>query len=267
MRTVELAGIPGSGKTTLLPAVKKGLLQSGVDVMDGGDAIIRYLGAGSFMKRVFPLLPERIRQVCAFRLFRLRSIAQRSQLAYVKQHADAFETVGEINEQRAISNTDRDLVLRSFLSTAGIWQIATGMPENTEACLLLDEGFAQKVVNLFVSVDGDVPSTNRLKRYLQAIPSPSLVFDVSAGSIEESMSRMIKRRPPRRLQGASDEEVGLFLHKARETLDMTMDLMAATGTRIVQLPNDGQAQSLEAAVEHAQSEGIRLQRSTSRSRP
>ncbi len=258
MKIIEFTGIPGSGKTTLLPAVKKGLRQAGVDVLDAGDIITRHISAGSCIKHVFPFLPKRIRQFFSFRLFRLHNIAQFSQLEYAKCQADVYNIMIEINQTRDISAADKDLVLKSFLATACVWQIATSNKNNMESSLILDEGFLQKVVNLFVSVNENVPNPDMLKRYLHAVPLPDLVFDVSTDNIQKNMDRMIKRRLPKRLSGASTDEIMHFLQKARETLNITIDLMIAAGTKVVRLPNNSQARSLITATRIAEKEASGL---------
>ena len=238
MRRIEFSGIPGSGKSTIVPVVARYLKRNGRDVVDRNNLIHRsnYFPFNSryfqFLMKVFP--PKQ-RERCNWCLNNFFHVNYEYQLQFMADHLPLLQyLVGFVNA-RPIPEDHKRMLVRWFVKMAGCYQMARECLGDDDV-FLFDEGYVQKVVSLYISVEEETPAPAEIERYLDQIPGGLTLINVQADQ-EKCKRRILDRNLPKRLKGREQHEIETYLSRSRVAIDFAASYMARKGGQVVVIDN------------------------------
>ncbi len=238
MRFVEFSGIPGSGKSSILPVVARYLRRNGRDVVDR-DNLIHRVNSFPFNSKCFQTLlsvvPRVLRNRCTEGLNNYLYLSYEYQLKYMVNHLPVLRHVLATIDDRPIPEMHKAMLVRWFFKMAGSYEMARECLSE-DSVFLCDEGYVQKVVSLYISVDEESPEPVDVKRYLDQVPGEMVLVHVTAEP-ESCKRRIVARALPRRLRGRTDHEIDDFLRKSKEVTDMATSHMLSRGGQVVVVNN------------------------------
>lgn len=236
MKLIEFLGLPGSGKTTLVPFINTVMAENGHAVLSVRDVKLLYVCGGYRKFRIAKKLPSAVKRAVVKVFFNLNHTESFYTEKFIQKYPDLVAYVLKTSAKNGVNEKIRRNSIRWFLSLGAIYQLAEEiMPPDTY--LLLDEGFCQKVLNLFVSVDKD-PNLSKVKKYLGMIPLPDTVLFIQTDE-KIAFERMKVRGPIKRLVNATDDELKAFLSRAKGSTDFVKSFLDSS-TRLVILDNSNE---------------------------
>ncbi|MEZ4825147.1 MAG: hypothetical protein R3C61_02465 [Bacteroidia bacterium] len=230
MKLIEFLGLPGSGKTTLVPFINSAMAENGQSVFSRQDVRLLHVCGGIKKYRIAKKLPSLVRRGLVKVFFKINHTESYYAEKFIEKYPDLVAFVLKNSSRNGITEKVRRRSIHWFLSLGAIYQLAEEtMPP--DSYLLLDEGFCQKVLNLFVSVNDDT-RFKKVQKYLHMIPRPDIVLYINTDE-STAFERMKSRGPIKRLLNASDEELKLFLSRAKEGMDFSLEDLGTSAKLIV----------------------------------
>jgi Ser/Thr protein kinase RdoA (MazF antagonist) len=213
VRTIELAGPVGAGKSS---------------VAEGLEALLTDQGC-------------RVHRLDEFRRGRRRELAAATWFA-LRRPSLTWEAVRALAAAR-IPGWHRRLIFLLVLRLGVRLELA-GRHLPPDDWLIVDEGWAQRAVNLFAWRDPPLPRA-AIRHYLQLAPLNGAAVVIVSAPSGVARERATQRGLPRRLRGAKPARVDRFLDNAREVVTLVAGELAATGQAVIHVDNEG---ALEATV-------------------
>ena len=241
MKGIEFSGIPGSGKSTILPVVAEYLRNQGCDVVDQHNLIQRskrFPFNARWFRGLMAMFPARMRRVFTRVLNNYYYLNYEYQLKYIAEDVSLLRYLKSFVQVRPIPEAHKNMLFRWFIKMAGSYRMARDVLEE-DSVYLLDEGFVQKVISMYVSVEEDAPNTAELERYLDEIPDDLTVINITADQ-DTCKRRILERRLPKRLEGRQDHEVEAYLSKSKMTIDFAAGYLSKKGSKIVDVDNSSE---------------------------
>ncbi|MEZ4776432.1 MAG: hypothetical protein R3D00_24870 [Bacteroidia bacterium] len=233
MKLIEFLGLPGSGKTTLVPFINTVMAEKGHVIFSRRDVRLLHVCGGYRKFQIAQKFPSIVKRALVKVFFQFNHTESFYTEKFIQKYPDLVAYVLKTSAKNGVNEKIRRNSIRWFLSLGAIYQLAEEiMPP--DAYLLLDEGFCQKVLNLFVSVDKD-PNLSKVKKYLEMIPLPDTVLFIQTDETI-AFDRMKHRGPIKRLLDATDDELKSFLSRAKGSTDF-VKIFLSDSTRLVILDN------------------------------
>ena len=233
MMVVEFLGSPGAGKTTLVPAVTEELREQRWEPWTVIDAA-RPFAARSLPGRASArFVPASLRDAWLWRVFAVLS-ALHGIAFFLRNPNLARQAFWRQRFRPAAADVRRRRVGGWFFRMAGRYAFLSAHALPGEV-LILDEGFAHRVVQLFASTV-ELPSRRVLADYVSRIPRPEVVVHVRTPAVvcEE---RIHARGVWDRLQNTAELEA--FVRNAHETVEMTASQIKHEGWAVIEVDNGG----------------------------
>lgn len=235
MKLIELTGIPGSGKSLFSRVIKDFFDQWGQNIY-GSKAVVRLYMIKNYRLIFLRYLPVSIGQRIAMSLFRFTKAQSQFQLQFIFNNLDLFTYVTNLIQNRLMPSQHKHLILNNFIRVGGLFEMAKAILDE-DSYFVLEEGFLQKVVGLFVSIDGEAPGKEKLKGYLELVPEPQYLFEFTT-DLNVSIDRMRKRgRLPVRLKDRPVKEIIEFLNKSLVVVGLTSDYCITQGVSVIKINN------------------------------
>jgi len=170
MILVELLGLPGSGKTYYL----NDLIRNRSDVYSSFSIIKKYIVTSFPMTIIFELLPETYSNRIFNKIYKVYC-KTKLQEYYREKHFSLYSFIEKTNSARNISSTQKKMIMNWFLELGAYYEIANRL--QIPGVVVIDEGFAQRAISLFVSAEEKNIDFNNLNRYLTMLENvKELVF-------------------------------------------------------------------------------------------
>lgn len=240
---VEFIGVPGSGKTTLSARLVEALRASGEQPVTPKNA------RGLFAERAFlaRLARATLPNAYAARAVRRLYFWQGARVlhSFQRQHVDLFAQVESWQRARlpeARANERR--VVPLFYGFARDMMMLNRLMRPGER-VIMDEGFAHRVVQFFVS-DVEDPDYNAVRAYLRLLPRPACLIYVRAPH-ETCLRRVFERGLWRHFEDKDEEHIARFLQNAQSVVAFAVEELKDLGWSVITVENGGN--SVEEAVE------------------
>lgn len=241
---IEFMGPPGAGKSTIKERLAGMLGQEGKQCFTLEQALIASLRR-KCDDRMFRCMLRLFPDCCMGK--KISALYQRSksriaaQNRFLAANGPAFGAFLESNQFKCMTSGERTWVVGKFLKLASMFQtIKEQIDEN--ARVVLDEGFLQKTVSLFVLPEriGNSSGRQSMFRYLNSIPIPNVSILVQA-DIEVCQARMESRarRLPLRLQKSDTHTISAFLLECQVHFNEIAEWLEKHRRIVVRVLNDG----------------------------
>jgi hypothetical protein len=241
---VEMVGAPGAGKTTLLPAVMRACRDAGLapaTVIGAARPFVARTPAGRVVDRLAPASWRRPALWALYLGFRGTSA-----VGFAMRHVDLVRYVVESTRRRpAAAGTRERKVLHWYVRLSGSYRFLMSRGCAGEA-LVLDEGFAHRVVQLHAS-PVEVPDAGRIGRYTGLIPRPDLLVHVRA-PIDVCEERVRSRGAWSRFRGKDPSELSRFIANAHRATELVAEAASMKGWNIVEIDSGGGDPASSAAL-------------------
>jgi hypothetical protein len=151
---------------------------------------------------------------------------------FLLEHPDTAIAILEALKDRKDVDPRQDLAFGWIVELLWQYQLVSDRGAPT-SCLVLDEGFCNRAVTLFGYrfSEEDEP---RLRRYIEAIPKPDLVFVVT-GDVETAAARATRRERFRHLNA---QEAVEYTQDAAACVEETARLLEMRGVEVRTVRND-----------------------------
>jgi thymidylate kinase len=242
---IEFIGAPGAGKTTLLPTVIECLRERGIrafTVVDAARPLVQRTRVG---RVVHHLAPASLRRPLLWRVFLACSMVYR--LRFCAEHPRLVWLVwwSQMRRPRAADVRERK-VLHWYFRFVGYYAFLRAHLQPDEA-LIVDEGFAHRVVQLFAS-GVEAPDPQQIAAYVDLAPPPDLLVHVQA-SPQLCEERIHRRGLWERFQGKDPAEIGQFVANAHTTVQLTVEQSQRRNWCMIQVDNgDAQPSTAQEAL-------------------
>ena len=229
---IEFIGAPGAGKTTLMPTVMAFFQERGIKTYTVVDAA-RPFAQRTLMGKVVGMLPGKVRRPLLWQVFYRLSALRRRQ--FRRRHERLMDHVVQSQVGRpAEADVEKRKVLYWFDHLTGYYEFLRACIKPDEA-LVLDEGFAHRVVQLFSS-SAEAPDREKIVAYLQQVPRPDLLIFTSTPR-EICEERIYSRGLWERAQHKSEAEISQFVTNAHQAVTVAVDFMREQGWTVVAVDN------------------------------
>lgn len=229
---VELAGAPGSGKTTLMPFVLESVRSEGFDPLETTTAA-RTLAARTLVGRmVVRFLASTSREQALWLVYLCWATV--SALGYLMVHPALAGILWSQRGRPRESLVAERQVVRWFVRYLGTERLFRRLGGAREV-LVVDEGYAHRVVQLFTSVveQGDPV---QIDRYLGLVPAPSLLITIDVPS-DVAARRLAARGVWDRMSEMDPSEVSTFVTNAHRAVEFVETLARRRGWRVEAIDN------------------------------
>ncbi|MGE5073592.1 MAG: hypothetical protein ACM3MF_09200 [Anaerolineae bacterium] len=230
---VEFIGTPGAGKSTFLPGVKEYFALHGMQpwlVIEAARPFVQRIAAG---RLIAACAPRKLRGPLLWQVFSQAS--RLYQIKFRREHRQLMESVLRFQQQRPISDADREHVLHWFINLTGQYSFLRAHARPGEV-LLLDEGFVHRVVQLFASEAEDLDA-ERIRAYLDQIPLPDLLIRPVA-STQTCLERVYLRGVWKRFRDRDKASIARFVANAHEAVNIAVEHVQARGCPVFQVVNE-----------------------------
>jgi len=241
---IEFMGPPGAGKSTIKQRLSEMLGQEGKECFTLEQALLASLRR-KCDDRMFRCMLRLLPDCCTGKKIAALYQRSRSRIAaqnrFLAANGPAFGAFLESNQFECMTSGERTRVVGKFLKLASMFQtIEEQIDENAK--VVLDEGFLQKTVSLFMLPEwiGNSSGRQSMFRYLNNIPIPNVSILVQA-DIELCKARMESRarRLPLRLEKSNAHTTLAFLRECRVHFDEIAEWLEKHRRIVVRILNDG----------------------------
>ena len=224
-----------------MPVVARYLKRNGRDVVDRNNVIHRsnYFPFNSrCFNRLMTAFPPKVRERCNWGLNNYFHVNYEYQLKYMADHLPLLQYLVGFVHARPIPEDHKRMLVRWFVKMAGTYQLARDCLGEDDV-FLFDEGYVQKVVSLYISVEEDTPAPAEMELYLNQIPGDLTLIKVHADE-EVCKRRILERNLPKRLKGRQQHEIEEYLSKSKTAIDFAASYMARKGGQVVVIDNSNE---------------------------
>lgn len=202
MNSIEIIGIPGSGKSTNYKKIVKQYRDKGLKVITIEEVICKYMSEKFKWLKLLNFHQKFLFIISDF-LYKLRRFQYVSLIELLTKNQEFMYKIFQINTKRTIYEKEKQYVMNLLFETLIIYNIANNVLDSDEY-LLIDEGYVQKLITIFVSdtIDIDIDILEDIIFYFGK-PYALVCLDVD---IEESYSRLEKRNFTNRLKTKNKSE-------------------------------------------------------------
>lgn len=231
---IEIMGVPAAGKTVLSDAVRVALVDMGFTPLTPQEAGRPAAERGTF-GGLIRSMPRPARRAAGWAVFSLeRRIATIAEIVGHPQHwwwlirRQRIRPTGSARRQRQ--------VLRWQLQLAGDFRLLTKRLGPKEA-LLVDEGFAHRVIQLFTSpVEQGNP--NDIGRYLSTVPRSDLLVYIDT-DVSIAVERLADRGMWPWLANRPAGDAAAYVRHAHAAVATAASVAARRGWRLTRVANNG----------------------------
>lgn len=241
---VEFVGPPGAGKTTLIPTARSFFREQGIlayTVVEAARPITARTLSGRLLCRVSP---SSLEGPLLWRLFLFLSFLYR--LRFMAAHASLVRKIMRWQAQRPADANIRQRKVSFWLFRLMGYYEFLGSKLGKDECLILDEGFLHRAVQLFTS-SVEKPEMATLVDYTNQIPRPDLVVSVYA-SRQTCLKRIYGRGLWDSFQDKPKVDVARFVDHAHLASSFAVRCGRRLGWTILEIDNDasgpGQARAM-----------------------
>lgn len=231
---IEFIGTPGSGKTTFLPVLYAHLEATGLKPYSVLDAARIFASRTIPGKLVQQVAPESLKKPLLWQVFYLFNKIYRVKFRF--RHS---KLVQEVHKAQASRPNQQDIknqrILHWFNYLIGSYEFLTQYQKSNEV-LIFDEGFVHRVVQ-FNASDIEEPNFDKVKKYIDLIPSPNIIFFINT-SPEKCETRVLKRGVWRFFDNKSASQISKFITNSAILVDMTVDYLRDLGWNVIEINND-----------------------------
>lgn len=231
---VEFVGPPGAGKTTLVPTAQSFFREEGISaytVVGAARPITARTFPGRLLRRI---CPAPLQDPLLWRLFLILSFLYR--LQFMVMHADLVWKIMRWQSQRPPQANARQRKVSFWLfRLMGYFEFLKSQLRDGE-CLILDEGFLHRAVQLFAS-SVEKPEMASICDYTKHIPRPDLVVSVQA-SRQTCRQRIYGRGLWDSLQDKSPTDVIRFVDHAHLASSLAVRCGRRLGWTILEIDNN-----------------------------
>ena len=232
-RIVELVGVAGAGKSTISKFAKGELHRAGIDTLDLKDALVRLCDEGLIQRvAAFIGLPHPVRARLRGRLGRLK---RRGLREFCKTNPEAMALIGSrLARIRRTTPHEAERIEEWVHSHAASYELLNKSRSGWALCLC-EEGIATRLVNLFASI----ATPNDLEGFhdcLATWPLPDAVVHVQV-DMKTAFSRVEERGRPKRLAGATQQEMLRFLKNSSYVVGAISEEARRRGIPVFEIDN------------------------------
>ena len=231
---VEFIGTPGSGKSTLVPVLVKILAERNYlarTIIEASRPVISRTILG---KGINKFSPKSIRDPLLWQVFSGRSYIARKQFS--KKHPALVSHVQRTQQARDIPDDELEHILYWWFHLIGYYQLL--MPRILpHEVLILDEGFAHRVVQLHASDHEDLDQDN-LSTYLHLIPRPDILIFIEAPAAE-CEKRIYDRGLWSRFEHKTPKQVSQYITNSHQVVKTAVEIVKSQGWDLIQIDNSG----------------------------
>lgn len=229
---VEFIGTPGSGKTTLIPILANIFAEYDYEprtIVEASRPVVSRTFVGEVINQLAPIS---LRDPALWQLFYNRSYFSRK--GFSKAHPTLVSHVRNTQRARNISADERDHILYWWYHMIGYYQFLKPRLLPNEL-LLLDEGFAHRVVQLFASDHEDL-DRDSLGKYLRLIPRPHMLIFVNAPAVV-CEKRVFDRGLWNRFKDKTRQQVSQFISNSHHAVYTTVSILKSQEWDVVEIDN------------------------------
>ncbi len=222
---IELIGAPGAGKTTLLDDICVVVAEHDRTPLTVEQAARPIAARTALGRLVVSVAPRSMRQRALWGVFRILSGLYT--VRYIVANRQLTRIV--LRSQRGRppeSDAGHRRVLYWFLRTVGSFAFLRTHLRPAEV-LILDEGFAHRVVQLFTSSIESAAQSD-LAAYAAALPRPDLMIHIRA-DLGTCQRRVRSRGVWQRVSHRADEEIDRFVANAHDAVISIRDILHDQG--------------------------------------
>ncbi len=235
---VEFIGTPGSGKTTLVPVLANIFAEYNYiarTIVEASRPVVSRTFPGSVINKLAPIS---LRDPVLWQLFYNRSYFSRK--GFSKAHPALVSHVRNTQRARDIPADERDHNLFWWFHLVGYYQFLKPRLLRNEV-LLLDEGFAHRVVQLFAS-DHENLDRDTLSEYLRLIPRPDMLIYVDVPAVE-CEKRVFDRGIWNRFNHKSRQQVSQFIVNSHIAVNTAVSMLKSQEWDVVEIDNSADSVS------------------------
>ncbi len=219
MKLFEFVGSPGSGKSTLLPEVKKIYSSLNSNIFTIEETIYYSVKKNIYnddIVNILRILPTYVKQKILKKYYFKFGLRNKYGIEFIKKHSALFNYVLSSQISRNIPRNYKDKIIEEFLITGGNYEFSARHLGGRDS-LIMDEGFAQKAISLFVS-ENEKAMPGKIKEYINKIPDIFGLVVVNANS-RVCLQRIKKGRERFRLKGKSDKDIINLIDYAKDACE------------------------------------------------
>lgn len=236
---LEFIGTPGSGKTTLIPILANVFSERNFlprTIVEASRPVVSRTLVGKVIKKYSPIS---IRDPLLWQLFTGHSYLSRKQFS--KLHPELVAHVQNTQQARAIHDDERTYVLYWWFHLIGYYQFLKPRLLPREI-LILDEGFAHRVVQLHASDHENLDQDNFLRNYLRLIPRPDILIFVDVPA-DECEKRVHDRGLWTRFEHKTRKQVSQYISNAHLVVNSAVEILKSQGWDVIHIDNSGDGKS------------------------
>jgi thymidylate kinase len=233
---VEFIGTPGAGKTSLIPVLESFFAQRNQIARTVVEASRPVVSQTIIGKSITKLSPISLRDPLLWQAFYLMSYLSRGKFS--KEHPALVSHVRTTQGVRDIPEEERDHNLYWWFHLSGYYQFLAPRLKSNEI-LLLDEGFAHRVVQLNASDHEDLNQED-LSLYLDLIPKPEILIYVDVPA-EECERRVYERGLWPRFAHKSRQQVSNFISNSHFVVSKTVEMLKSRDWDIIEIDNSAES--------------------------
>ena len=231
---VEFIGVPGSGKTTLSAALTAALHAAGERPLAPKDARAVFAQRSLLARLARAAAPQAVGDRAARRLYFWQGGREKER--FWRAHEALFRQVQVTQQARpAAARAAERRVVELFHAFARDTAMLVRWMRLDER-LIMDEGFAHRVVQFFVS-DVEEPDLAAVRAYLRLLPPPSWLVYVHAPH-ETCLRRVFERGLWQHFEDKDEAQIARFLTNAQTVVETAVAELSRAGWRVIRVEND-----------------------------
>jgi len=233
---VEFIGTPGSGKTSLLPVLAKIFTEHNQVARTVVEASRPVVSRTKFGKSITRFSPNFLRDPLLWQAFYWMSYLSRRNFSI--ERPELVNHVRTTQRDRDIPVEERNHNLSWWFHLSGYYQFLVPRLKSNEI-LVLDEGFAHRVVQFNASDHEDINQEN-LSIYLDLIPKPDFLIFVDL-PLKECERRVYERGLWPRFAHKSRQQVSNFISNSHLVASKTVEMLKSRDWDIIEIDNSAES--------------------------